>query len=60
MAKKIRTSFSLSQETLDDLKSLAIKHNRSKTNMLEYLVKQAAKELPAKQSQALEVGLIEG
>jgi predicted transcriptional regulator len=60
MAKKIRTSFSLSQETLDDLKSLAIKHNRSKTNMLEYLVKQSAKELPAQLSPSLAAGLIEG
>lgn len=38
MTKK-RTSFSLSQESLDNLKKIATKNNRSMANMIEELIK---------------------
>ena len=41
---KIKTSFSLSQETLDLLKLLSEKDKRSMASMLEVLVEQAAKK----------------
>lgn len=43
MAKKIRTSFALSEEVLRLLKLLAEKLNRSQANTLEELVKDASK-----------------
>lgn len=39
---KIRTSFSLSQTSIDLLKKLANKNDRSQANMLEQLIKEAA------------------
>jgi predicted DNA-binding protein len=43
MAKK-RTSFSISDEALELLKKLAEKNDRSQANMLEILIKEAAKK----------------
>ena len=43
MAKKV-TSFSLNEETLLLLKKLAEKHDRSQANMLDVLIKEAAKK----------------
>jgi hypothetical protein len=43
MAKKI-TSFSLNEETLSLLKKLAEKNDRSQANMLDVLIKEAAKK----------------
>ena len=43
MAKKV-TSFSLDEETLLLLKKLAKKNYRSQTNMLDVLIKEAAKK----------------
>lgn len=47
MAKK-RTSFALSEEVLALLVKLAEKNNRSQANMLEELVRAAAKEQKVK------------
>lgn len=44
MTKKIRTSFALSEETLQLLKKLADKLTRSQANTIEILVKEAAKK----------------
>jgi hypothetical protein len=43
MAKKI-TSFSLNEETLLLLKKLSEKNDRSQANMLDVLIKEAAKK----------------
>lgn len=44
MAPKKPTSFSLSEEVIDLLKKLAAKHDRSQANMIEVLIKEAAKK----------------
>ncbi len=41
---KQRTSFALSEEALKLLKTLAEKNERSQANMLEILIKEAAKK----------------
>jgi hypothetical protein len=43
MAKKT-ANFRLDQDSIDALKLLAEKHSRSQANMLEVLIKQAAKK----------------
>lgn len=45
MAKKKRTSFALSEETINLLAAMAEKENRSQANMLEVLVKEKAAAL---------------
>jgi hypothetical protein len=45
MAKKKRTSFSLSEDILILLAAMAEKENRSQANMLEVLVKEKAAAL---------------
>jgi predicted DNA-binding protein len=42
--KKLRTSFALSAEVIELLKKLAEKNNRSQANMIEELIKEAAKK----------------
>ena len=45
---KSRTSFSLSAESLEMLKKLAEKNNRSQANMLEILISDAAEKMKIK------------